>query len=153
MKSKKGDVELSTGTLIEMIILLIICGLIVLVIAEKSSSYKFEKMFLSKDTAMFIDTLYASPNKIEVVYPPSISIIKDFIFIFEKNLVRVYHQKEIKELAESYYFTEEKDIDFKYGTIKPLEVVDDQITTPIIFVKTKSKLIPQVALFTKDVLK
>ena len=151
MKSKKGDVELSTGTLIEMIILLIVCGLIVLVIAKESSSYQFEKLFLSKDTAMFVDTLYASPNKIEVMYPPSVSI-KDFTFIFEKNQVRVYQKEEIEDLAESYYFTEEKDIDFRYGTIKPLEVVDDEITTPIIFIKTKSKLTPQVALLTKDVL-
>jgi len=149
MKSKKGDIELSTGTLVEIILLLIVCGLIMMIIARESSSYKFEKLFLSKDTAMFIDTLYASPNKIVVNYPQS---IKAYNFIFEKNQVRTYHEKEIKDLAESYYFTEEKDIDFKYGTFEPSKILDDEFTTPIIFIKTRSKLTPQVALLTKDVL-
>lgn len=149
MRSKKGDLELSTGTLVEIILLLIVCGLIILIIAKESSSYKFEKLFLSKDSAMFIDTLYASPSKIVVNYPQS---SKAFYYIFEKNQVRTYHEKEIVDMAESYYFTEEHDIDFKYGTFEPLKIVDDEFTTPLIFVKTRTKLTPQVALLTKDVL-
>ena len=82
MRSKKGDVELSTGTLVGIILLLIVCGLITMKIAKGASSYKFEKLFLSKDTAMFVDTLYVSPNKIVVNYPHS---SKAYNFIFEKN--------------------------------------------------------------------
>ena len=148
--NKKGSEILTVGTLTEVVLLTIVVALLYLVVAREISGTKFEKMYLAKDMAMFIDTLYASPNDIMVRYPQP---TQDFAFKFEEGKVTVYIESEGTFLGRDHSFIEDPNIEFKYTTIKPSDAQDLGIegNAPIIFSKTDTEIRPFLGIFTDDI--
>lgn len=76
----------------------------------------FEKIFLSKDTAILIDTLYVAPGSVEVNYP------KDtfwFSYHFAPGEVEVYDTTdEIEPRREKHLFTDDSKVDFEEKEFK-----------------------------------
>ena len=152
-KNKRGSEVLPMSTLIEFILLAIVVSLMILVIAKQSSSTRFEKTFLAKDIAMFVDSIYASPNNLVVKYPQK---THDFSFRFEKSKVIVFNKEESFTLEESFPFTEDTKIEFEYKVIPPeqenegkVEVVGES-NIPIIFRKSPTKITPFSGIFVED---
>lgn len=76
----------------------------------------FEKIFLTRDTAILIDTLYIAPGSVEVNYP------KDtfwFSYHFAPGKVEVYDTTdEIEPRREKYFFADDINIDFEEKEFK-----------------------------------
>ncbi len=145
--NKKSQADLTVGTIVEFILLAVVIIVMLMRISQEASSHRFDKKFLSKDIGMFIDALYTSPNKIVVKYPQN---SYDYSFVFGESKVTVFWQTEGEKLGESYYFTENPNIEFGYKTIsnnpsaeKVIEGTgEQQIGLPIIFVKSKKHIEP-----------
>jgi hypothetical protein len=139
---KRGQGDLFLGTIIEYILLAVLVALMLMKIEQETSSHRFDKMFLSKDIGLFVDALYASPNDLVVKYPQK---TYDYSFIFEDSKISVYWKKEGAILAESYPFTEDTHLKFRYKTIenKPESIqTESDSGVPIIFIKTKKEVTP-----------
>jgi len=142
--NKKGSEEMSMATLIEVILILVITALMTLVISREISSDKFEKLYLSQDMAMFIDTIYASPNNLVVSYPQR---TEEFSFDFDHSEVTVFKESEGTALGQKFSFTEESATIFEYKTLHPYASESVQV----IFTKTFEKIIPFSGLFVRDI--
>ena len=130
LSSRKAQTDLSVSTLIEMIMLVLVIGLMLAMAYKETTSTKYDKFFLSKDTAMFIDALHASPNTIIVKYPQK---TKDYSFKIEDSKVKSYANSEFLVLGESFPYTSEKGIEIEQSE-------DQENDTTIIFTKTKTKI-------------
>ena len=135
--SKKAQIDLPVATLIELIILAVLFSLFFTLVYKETVSTKFDKMFLARDSAMFIDTLYASPNKIIVKYPQK---TRGYNFKFQEGKVVVYEPDETIKLSEEFPFSEDKALKFDYKTIPDDE--DKKEDAIIVFYKTEDELIP-----------
>lgn len=152
LKNKRASEDvLSLTTVIEFILLLLVAGLIAMIIIRETNNDTFEKRFLAKDIAMFIDTLHASPNTILVRYPEDTF---QYTYEFKKPKVTIYKENQ-KELSETFVFSMQKDIIFIDKKIAPadnVKIVDGSEDTniPIIFIKTKRKIEPFSGLLVKE---
>jgi hypothetical protein len=135
--NKRGSESLSVGTVVEFILLLIVVGLIAIYIVRLSSNDVFEKKFLAKDVALYVEGLYASPNKIIAKYPQD---THGYSYEFRDSSVFVYVSGPIKE---SYPFTGQEGITFEYKTIvTPNAETEDGKSIPLIFEKNRLKIKP-----------
>jgi hypothetical protein len=141
LKNKKGDDFLITATTVEFILIIIIVGLIILIIAREQQNDKFEKLFLAKDVGMFVDSLYASPNSVLVKYPQE---AKGYSYKMESGKITVYKESQTLAYGESYPFSEQTSILFmpKDITLTDQSGEDSVDEIPIIFRKTKTKIVP-----------
>ena len=121
------------------IILVLVIGLMLGIAYRETTSTRYSMLFLSKDSAMFIDALHASPNKIIVRYPQK---TEGFNFRIADSKVTVYGNDTASVggivdqiVGESFPYTSEKDIVFQ-----PLPA-DYTGEYGLILTKTNTKLI------------
>jgi hypothetical protein len=143
---KKGQIDLPVATLIEIIIVAVFVTLMFIRAAKEIDSHKFEKRYLAKDMSIFIDTLYASPNPLFIKYPQN---TQDYSFVFKESKTIVLWQKESELLGESYYFSEDPNLEFGYKSIlynpEGSAIVEEGKEIqgiPILFQKTDKKIVP-----------
>ena len=114
--SKRGmDIELWFNT-IELIIV-VMAGIILLqTINSEADSTTYKKIYLSRDNALLMNTVYSSPGDIKYYYPEETG---RFDFNFKKNEIEVYEDYELKEGgAISYPFAEDKNYILNYKDLK-----------------------------------
>jgi hypothetical protein len=150
-RGKRAQSELAVATLIDFIILFVIIGLMVILAQKEMLSTKYDKMFLARDNAMFIDAIYASPYKLVVKYPQR---TYDYSFKFEDSKVIVYKESEALGMSESFPFTQEDKVVFSDKTITAgSDDVDlgDDADNPIIYIKTEDEIEPISGIFVEDI--
>ena len=133
---KKASEVMPLATVIEFILILIVVAMMATIISRETSSTKFEKRFLAQDIAMFIDTLYASPNDLVVRYPQDF----DYNIVFDMGKVTVY--EESVSDGEYFSFTEDPNIEFQYKTVSD---------NTLIFIKTSTKITPLSGEFVEEI--
>jgi len=128
--NKRGQTRIPTATIVEFVILFTVIALMFMLVYKEGISTKYEKMFLSKDSAMFIEAIYASPNLVIARYPQK---IYDFSFKFGDSIVTVY-EKDIVLLGEKASYTETKNI-----KVMPIE---DRPEDPFLLFTKDNKITP-----------
>jgi hypothetical protein len=152
---KKASVKDLMRTIIGMIILLIVIALLFLKAYKEGQDTKYDKLFLAKDIAMFVDSIYASPNELVIKYPQN---TYDYSYKFEESKITVFKKSESEILGQSYIFSEEKNIKFEYKTINTsTEESEDELiinseegNVPLIFVKNSNEIIPTSKMHIED---
>ncbi|MBN2421880.1 hypothetical protein JXB41_01520 [Candidatus Woesearchaeota archaeon] len=159
-KNKKAEgTRLSLWTLIDLFVLLVIVIAFFFEIYTISKNTWFEKRFLAKDIAMMVDTVYASPADVVVVYPQNTLW---FSFKFEKNKITVFDRLQEKKVSFSgitQYFTEDNKLEFVYKDLNPIvelnkngeitirdEELNKNMFVPMVFKKSENKIEPVIAL-------
>jgi len=112
--SKKGQEE-TEMTIIPTFALVIVFGVIFIglisFVDDIRDNSLFEKMFLARDLAILIDTLYVAPGSVDVNY------LKDtfwFSYHFAPGKVEVYDETDGIDLRrETYFFVEDNNIFFE----------------------------------------
>ena len=130
--SKKADVTVELlFVLIQLILALAIYAALQNYVKSVEDDTLYEKYYLSKDLALFLNTLYASPGEVHYEYSNEELDLSRFIFDFKNQKVVV------KEIAE-----EAIPIEHPYGEDKNLEWKSEDISQSdkIVFVKTDKKL-------------
>lgn len=138
--------NLASSTLIGFILLAIVVSLMLVKIQQESSPDKYDKKFLAQDTAMFIDTLYSSPNNIVVKYPQK---TYDYSFNFKESKVIVSNEK-YPAAVELFGFTEdyntkfiEKELDHNVVVVSAEgKESGGSLPRSIIYLKTKKEVEP-----------
>ncbi|MBN1501914.1 hypothetical protein JW930_00080 [Candidatus Woesearchaeota archaeon] len=126
--SKRGSMTL--WTLVDLFMLAVIVLAFLFQIWLISQSTLFERRFLARDMALLIDTVYASPNNLDIRYPQNTLW---FSLLFENSKVSVTDKrKEDLPLSASYYFTEDTSINFVYKQLDPIAMVQDEFPSVII---------------------
>ena len=129
---KKADVTVELlFVLIQLILALAIYAALQNYVNSVEDDTLYEKIYLSKDLALFLNTLYAGPGEVNYVYSNEKLDLSRFIFDFKNQKVVV------KETAEKAI-----PIKHPYGEDKNLEWMSEGVSNSdkIIFVKTDKKL-------------
>lgn len=125
LTSKKAmDIELWFNVF--ELVIVFSAGLVLLdTVNSEARGTAFEKNYLARDSALLINTIYASPGDIEYYYPNQTS---GFIFDFKKNKVGVYEQYEATEGgAVEYPFAEDTEYTFFYTRLSPRNLQEHKI--------------------------
>ena len=120
--NKRGILEEPLWFLIDLIIISIVFYYSASYVDQITSTTIFEKIFLSKDIALLIDSLYASPEEIELQYPQNTLW---FGYGFDHNKVSVFEKKLFITKRESY-FMEDKNMGFTPVTLSPEKEIEDK---------------------------
>jgi|GEM_PF-3270162 hypothetical protein len=115
LNSKKGmDIDLWFNVF-ELVIVFLV-GLVLLdTVNNEVKGTAFEKNYFARDSALLINTIYASPGDINYNYPDKTD---NFFFDFSKNRVVVYEQNELVEGGVTEYpFAEDLNYLFLYNKI------------------------------------
>ena len=134
LTSKKGmDIELWFNVF-ELVIVFLV-GLVLLdTVNSEAKGTAFEKNYLARDSALLINTIYASPGDIEYSYPYKTD---NFIFDFKKNKVGVYEQHEaIEGGIIEYPFAEDTTYTFFYTKLLPRNIQEYKI----VYSKSKNNI-------------
>ncbi|MBI4439185.1 hypothetical protein HY640_04595 [Candidatus Woesearchaeota archaeon] len=107
---KRGVLYLTYHTLIQMLILGIIIILVIQLIVKLEGISLFQREYLSRDIALLMTTIYASPGDIEYTY----GLPGKFHITIRDNLVTVAERKG--ESESSYYFASSQET-----ALKPFE--------------------------------
>ena len=152
------EMDLFMGTVIGLVMLLLVIGLLLAAAYKESSSYKFDKRYLSQDVSLFIDALYTSPNEVVVRYPQR---TYGYGIQFQPGRTKVYEPNEGVILAEEYPFTESAQLEFIYSHFEPnIGLFDDEIiigdipeqTVPLVFFRTSKQIVPSTAILREEFL-
>lgn len=130
--SKKADVTVELlFVLIQLILALAIYAALQSYVNSVGDDTLYEKIYLSKDLALFLNTLYAGPGEVNYAYSNEELVLSRFIFDFKNQKVVV------KEIAEKPI-----PIEHPYGEDKNLEWKSEEIykSDKMAFVKTDKKL-------------
>ena len=125
LDSKKGmDIELWFNVF-ELVIVFSV-GLVLLdTINSEVKGTAFEKNYFARDSALLINTIYASPGDINYNYPEKTG---NFIFDFKQNKVAVYEQHELVEGGVTEYpFAEDISYTFFYNKLSPKTPQENKI--------------------------
>lgn len=131
LDSKKGmDIELWFNVF--ELVIVFVAGLVLLeTVNSEVKGTAFEKNYFARDSALLINTIYASPGDIEYNYPDKTG---NFIFDFKQNKVGVYEQHELVEGGVAGYpFAEDINYYFIYKKILPPYI-------NLIYKKTKNNI-------------
>ena len=128
--SKKGmDIELMFNVF-ELFVVFMAASILYYFINSEADSSNFEKQYFARDSALMLNTMYASQGDIEYGYYEKAD---SFIFDFKPNKAEVYHENEPKESGViSYPFAEDKNYNFVYKTLR--------MPTKITFEKKKNNI-------------
>lgn len=138
--SKRADV---TVELLFVLIQLILALSIYIALQNYVNSVEddtlYEKFYLSKDLALFLNTLYASPGEVNYEYSNEKLDISRFIFDFKTQKVVV---KEVTKPIVEGISNKPIPIEHPYGEDKNLEWKSEDISQSdkMVFVKTDKKL-------------
>ena len=125
LNSKKGmDIELWFNVF-ELVIVFVV-GLVLLeTVNSEVKGTTFEKNYFARDSALLINTIYASPGDIEYNYPDKTD---NFIFDFRQNKVGVYEQHEqVEGGIVEYPFAEDLNYQFFYAKLSPKSSQENKI--------------------------
>ena len=117
--SKKGDMEITTIWLIDLIlIVIIIFGIFTPALVKQNQNEKFFKRFSSKNIALLLDTIYTTPYPLKVYYNEK---TLSFSYLFEQNKVFVLGENDIETAKDKigYVFIEDNNKEMEYKKIIP----------------------------------
>ena len=125
LNSKKGmDIELWFNVF-ELVIVFVV-GLVLLeTVNSEVKGTTFEKNYFARDSALLINTIYASPGDIVYNYPDKAD---NFIFDFRQNKVGVYEQHEqVENKIVEYPFAEDITYTLFYNKLLPKNSQENKI--------------------------
>ncbi|MBI2658667.1 hypothetical protein HYX05_01010 [Candidatus Woesearchaeota archaeon] len=125
LTSKKAmDIELWFNVF--ELVIVFSAGLVLLdTVNSEARGTAFEKNYFARDSALLINTIYASPGNIEYYYPNQTA---GFIFDFKQNKVSVYEQHELVEGGVvKYPFAEDATYTFFYTKLSPRNLQEHKI--------------------------
>ena len=116
---KKAQVEHEFYYIIaQMFLIVLIAVALFTFIDDVADQTLFEKNYLSKDIALIVNSIYASPGDVSYTYPGD---IKNFIIDFKPGQVYVYEEfEQYEELAYPkcfYSFLEGSNMVFEYAVV------------------------------------
>ena len=126
LNSKKGmDIDLWFNVF--ELVIVFLAGLILLdTVNSEAKGTTFEKNYFARDSALLINTIYASPGDIEYNYPDKTD---NLIFDFKQNKVGVYEQHEqVEGGVVEYPFAEDIIYTFFYTKLLPKNLQENKIT-------------------------
>ncbi|MAG91444.1 hypothetical protein CMO83_02110 [Candidatus Woesearchaeota archaeon] len=125
LSSKKGyDIELWFNVF-ELTIVFVVIGLLFQTVNAEVKASTFEKLYLARDNAFLLNTIYASPGDIQYYY---VEDTGDFILDFKKNEVDVYLDYELIERGSiGYPFAEDLTYSLSYIILDTSESLESRI--------------------------
>ncbi len=92
---RKAQIEHEFYYILAQLLLIVLVGFALFsFVGAISQGTLYNKNYISRDVALIIDTIYASPGDIHYVYPVDIS---EFIINFKKDNVEVYEELKLYE--------------------------------------------------------
>ena len=115
--SKRGDdIELWFNTF-ELLIVFVACGVLIQTINSEARVTTYEKIYLARDNALLLNTIYAAPGDVRYNYAEKTGA---FILDFKQNEVKVYEDYELIEGgAIGYPFAEDNTYTITYTKVLP----------------------------------
>jgi N-acetylmuramoyl-L-alanine amidase len=124
---KKGQGEMEEevySVLIQVAILIMVVIAMMLYLKSVRDNTLFEKMYLSRDVALLMNTLYAAPENVGYVYAAGTTNLSKYTFKGEENYVAVNYEKDRSEQERYYKYAS----DFSFKENFPLIEDADMIT-------------------------
>jgi len=123
LKHKKATIfEKPIWFLIDLIVSVAVFFMLLAYVDQIGESLTFERDFLSKDIALLIDSMYASPSSLTLKYPQNTFW---FSYKFEDNTVEVSERGLLEKKSQSE-FIKDKNLGFTEKTISPKKEFEDK---------------------------
>jgi hypothetical protein len=129
-----------TGKLIEMVLVIAYIVVLTMIVRNMYENSMFERRIIAADSAILIDTLYASPGNVMQHYYNN---WQGFMISFEQNQVVVYKSanSSLPGNEPRYRFGEDTQIPFQYSTFFAKGKKKEDF---LIFLKTQNMLKPEL---------
>jgi len=115
-KNKKATIfEKPIWFLIDLIVSIVVFIMLLTYVDQVGESLTFERDFISKDIALLIDSVYASPSSLSLKYPQNTFW---FSYKFEDNQVSVIERGLLEKKARNEFITD-KNLRFTEQTFSP----------------------------------
>lgn len=110
--------------LIDLVVSIAVFIILMNYVNNVGESLTFERKFLSKDIALLIESLYASPGSVSLKYPQNTFW---FSYKFEDNAVSVIERGLLEKKAKEWFISD-KNLGFEEKTISPEKEFEDKIS-------------------------
>ncbi len=108
--------------LMDLLVAILVFFLLMYYVNNVGESLTFEREFLSKDIALLIESLYASPGDVSLKYPQNTFW---FSYKFEDNAVSVVERGLLEKKAIEWFISD-KNLGFEEKTISPEKKFEDK---------------------------
>jgi len=126
-KGKKGEVDWIIFVAAELVIFAIIFFSFMSMVKGWTSGDVINKVYISRDTALLIDSLYSVPYNVYVMYPNKVSEITSsvskYTLEFKEGVVSVYSDMVVDVTRASYHYTENGKMKIDKKFIHPSSLV------------------------------
>lgn len=114
MGNKRGAIEVNLWVIVQLVLLIGFVFFPLWGFVLSDNNKLFERIFVSKDLALTIDSLYAAPGEVIINYDQP---IQGLSFNFSPNTATVYYEFSglLQSPSSSYYFIEDNTTKFNYA--------------------------------------